>query len=316
MSILGVALVGAFVIKRLQKPAENARYTIGILQTASHPALDAAREGFMQELQSTLGNEVAFVIQNAQGSVSQAHSIAQQFHANKKMNGFFAIATPAAQAMSAVEKERPIIISAVTDPLALGIIHPTTNVCGTKDMIDVKAEIDMLLHLVPHAHHVGLVYTSGEVNSRALSKLMRKELEARGIVVSDFAFGSEADVHAMVELACRKADVILAPTDNTVASTIAVIAATALKHKKPLFVSDNMLVKSGALAARGVDYKTGGKRAAQIAHEVIVEGKKPFEVPVEQPKCEQIFINQTTLEALGLTIPTELHNQVVLEERR
>lgn len=309
-----IALVGSFiVIKQIKKTkVKNSAYTIGILQTASHPALDASREGFTEELKNQLGTDIEFVIQNAQGSISQAHTIAQQFHANQQYNGFFAIATPAAQAMSATEQKRPIFIAAVTDPNALGLIHPTTNICGTKDMIDVKAEIEMLTQLIPNVKTVGLLYTSGETNSIALVKQMHSELEIQGLKYIDFAVSNEADMQAIVELACRKTDVILAPTDNTVASTITLITTITRKNKKPLIVSDNMLVKYGALAARGVDYKASGKQAAQIAYKVLVEGKKPYELPIEQAKSEQIFINKATLDMLGLTIPTMLEKYIVL----
>lgn len=315
--IIGIIIVGIasfIVISRIKKQTPAYAYTVGILQTASHPALDAAREGFMEELQHTMGDTIAFVIQNAQGSVAQAHAIAQQFHANKQLTGFFVIATPAAQAMSAVEKERPIFIAAVTDPQALGLLNPTTNVCGTKDMIDIKAEIEMLTQLIPHAKTIGLLYTSGETNSVALVKQMRAELETAGLTVLDFAVSNEADMAAMVELACRKSDVILTPTDNTVASSISLIVSMAHTYKKPLIVSDNMLVTFGALAARGIDYKESGKQAGRIAYKVLREGKKPYELPIEQATSEQIFINKKTVASLGLSIPQILQKHVILVE--
>lgn len=312
VGIIGVAIAGVIIFKRTNKPATTSAYTIGILQTASHPALDAARDGFMEELKTLTHNDVTFVIQNAQGSVAQAHAMAQQFHANNQLHGFFAIATPAAQALGVVEKERPIIIAAVTDPDALGLIHPTTNICGTKDMIDVKAEVEMLTQLVPNAKTVAILYTAGETNSIVLANMMRKELAAHGLIALDFAVGNEADMPAVVEAACRKSDVILAPTDNTVASTVSLIATIANKHKKPLIVSDNMLVKYGPLAARGVDYNKGGKQAARIACDILMSGKKPHEIPIQQAQSKQIFVNPTTLDRLGLTIPEALQKDVVL----
>jgi putative ABC transport system substrate-binding protein len=315
--IIMVALAGAFLlsfvlVKQMKEPAATALYTIGILQTASHPALDAVRDGFMEELQSTLGSDIAFIVQNAQGSVSQAHTIAQQFHANRQLSGVFAIATPAAQAMSAVEKTKPVIIAAVTDPTALGLIYPLTTVCGVTDAINVPAEIDMLMQLVPTAKTVGLLYTSGETNSLVMAQQMRQELESKGLTVSDFAVTNESDLAAVTELACRKVDVILAPTDNMVASAISLITAITLKYKKPLMLSDNMLVTFGPLAARGVDYRETGKQAAQVAYKVVVEGKKPYELPIEQPDSKEIFINKATLDLLGLTVPASLEADVVL----
>ncbi len=313
LTALMAALVLSFVIvKQVRKPTTTAKYTIGILQTASHPALDAVREGFTEELQSKLGADVAFIVQNAQGSVSQAHTIAQQFHANRQLSGVFAIATPAAQAMSAVEKAKPIVIAAVTDPNALGLIYPMTNVCGVTDAINIPAEIDMLVQLVPSAKTVGLLYTSGETNSLVMAQQMRQELEARGLMVTDFAVTNESDLPALTELACRKVDVLLSPTDNMVASALSLIATIALKNKKPFIVSDNMLVKFGPLAARGVDYKETGKQAAQVAHSVLVEGKKPYEMPIEQAESTKIFVNEATLGVLGLTVSVSLQADVVL----
>lgn len=312
IGLAGACIVGLVFIKKMQTPASSAAYTIGVLQTASHPALNASREGFIEELKSKMGDDVEFVIQNAEGSIANIHTIAQRFHAKKQFNGFFAIATPAAQALSALEKERPIFIAAVSDPKSIGLIHEGTNVCGTQDMIDVKAGVELLTQLIPDAKKVGLLYTSGEANSMILVKKMHQELEARGLTAVDFAMSNEADMQAMVELACRKVDVILAPTDNMVGSAIASIATIALKYKKPLIVSDNMLVQYGPLAARGVDYEFGGKQAARIAYAVLVEGKHPDELPIEHVKSEQIFINQDTLAALGLSIPEALKEQVVL----
>ena len=309
-----ILISGLMIIRQIRKPANLKAYTIGILQTASHPALDAVRDGFIDEIHQTFGDTVNVIVQNAQGSIADAHALAQQFHANSAYSGFFAIATPAAQAMATVEKTKPIIIAAVTDPNALGLINPTTNVCGTKDMIDVPGQVTMLKQLVPDAKVIGLLYNSGEINSTTLAQQMRQELKKHGLTSIDFAVSSEADIPAMIELASRKADVILAPTDNTVASTISLIASMANKYKKPLIVSDNMLVKFGALAARGVDYKESGKQAARIAYEVIVEGKKPYELPIEPAKTDRIFINKKTLSLLGLSIPKNMQKNVTLVE--
>jgi len=299
-------------VKYVKQRTKTATHTIGILQTASHPALDASRNGFTEELTQKMGNTVAFVVHNAQGSTSHAHALAQQFHASKDYDGFFAIATPAAQAMATIEKERPIIIAAVTDPYALGLIHTDTNVCGVRDMINVKATIDMLVQLLPDVKTVGLLYTAGETNSIILVKQMHEELAKRNLTAVDFALSGESDVQATVELACRKIDALLTPTDNTVASAISLISTIALKNKKPLIVSDNMLVKFGALASRGVDYKASGKRAAQIAYDVIINNKKPSELPIAQASSEQIFVNKKTLDQLELTIPVSIQPFVIL----
>lgn len=311
---VGMMVIGLFLFMQQNKQQEDsAVYTVGILQTASHPALDAVLDGFKNELENLMGDtKLSFVIQNAQGSVSSAHTIAQQFHGSSKYDLFFTIATPAAQSMHAVEKERPIIIAAVTDPNVLGFVYPESNVYGVTDMIDVPAEVAMLHTLVPNAKNIGLLYTVGETNSLVLVDIMKTELIKLGLTPVDFAVSGESDMHAMVELACRKSDLILAPTDNVVASTISLISMITKKYKKPLIVSDNMLVSSGALAAQGVDYEKSGRQAAYHAFQLLTQSENISEIGIEQTKSEQIFINQQTLELLELSVPQELVDHVVL----
>lgn len=297
-------ITGFIIIKKV-KNTNKSTCMIGILQTASHPALDAVRTAFVEELKSTQGSNCAFVIQNAQGSVANTHTIAQQFHANKQFVAFFAIGTPAAQALASVEKEKPIVIAAVSDPKMLG--HQK-NITGVTDMINVTAEIDLIKQLVPKAKTVGILYTSGEVNSIALVKRMHQELQNRRLSFVDFSVSGESDIPAATELACRKSDVVLTPTDNTVASSIALIATIAQKYDKPLIVSDNMLVKFGALAARGIDYTACGVRAAQLTFALIAQGKKPSELPIEQGESNTIVINKQILEQLHLVIPEIMKN--------
>lgn len=311
ISLLAIGALG--IIKYTKKAPTNTLYTIGILQTASHPALDTVRDSFIATLKNKLGDTIAFVVQNAQGSISQAHTIAQQFHVYTKYTSFFTIATPATQALSAVEKERPIVIAAVTDPAALGLLHQDTNITGVNDMIDVKAVVRMLTELVPTAKNIGLVYTAGEANSLALVDHMRKELIANNVTPIDFPITNESDVAVIVDVACRKTDLILAPTDNTVASTISLISSIARKHKKPLIVSDNMLVKFGALAAQGVSYAAAGEQAALITYDILINNKKPSQIPVEQTTQETIYINQQVLHELGLTIPATFNNVVLVD---
>jgi putative ABC transport system substrate-binding protein len=313
--VVGIVVLAALGLKmsaHLRKPLKPARYTIGILQTASHVSLDAAREGFVEELKKLMGDDVAFVFQNAQGSVSQAHSVAQQFHANIQIDAVFAIATPAVQAMSAVEKEKPLFIAATTYPEALGLVHPTTHVCGTNDKIDIAGEIEMFIQLVPAVKKVGILYTCGEQNSAMMAQQMRRQLEAKGLEVTDFTITSESDIQAIVEVACRKVDALLTPTDNMIGAAIPLVAGIAIKYKRPLIVSANMQVVGGALAARGVDYTQSGRRTAQIAYQVLVHGKKPYTLPIEQLKSKEMVINKTTLNTLGITVPEELQQDVVL----
>ncbi|NLA07669.1 MAG: ABC transporter substrate-binding protein, partial [Firmicutes bacterium] len=74
---VAVIAVVAFALPRFTKKPTVTK--IGIMQIVEHPALDASRNGFIQrlaELGYEEGENVEFIIQNAQGDMAIAQSIA------------------------------------------------------------------------------------------------------------------------------------------------------------------------------------------------------------------------------------------------
>jgi len=308
-AIIGVvAIYNSTIVRK-----KDQLFTIGILQTASHPALDAAREGFVATIKDAVGDKIAFVVRNGQGSISNIHTIAQQFHAKQDIDAIFAIATPAAQAAVAVEKEKPIIIAAVSVSPQLGGIFSAPNICGTSDMINVRKEVEAMKVLLPaNIKKVGIIFCTAEVNSVAMSEVMVKELEYVGYEPLLVGVTSDADIESAMLNAVRKADAFLAPTDNVVASAISLIVDITQKAHKPLILSDNMLVQHGALMARGVDYYESGKQAGMIALRVLMQHIKPRDLPIVSADNKEIFVNKQVLEQLGIIIADAIKRDVVL----
>jgi putative ABC transport system substrate-binding protein len=307
-------LIGAIVVyKTVVVRKKDYLFTIGILQTASHPALDAVREGFMTEIKDAVGDKIDCVVRNGQGSIISIHTIAEQFHAKQDIDAIFAIATPAAQAALSLEKEKPVIIAAVTVAPELGINFIESNVCGVSDMIDVRKEVEAMTMVLPREMQtVGILYCTAEVNSVAMSQIMVAQLERAGYMPVLVGVTSEADIEPAILSAARKVDAFLAPTDNVVANTITLIVDLTHKAHKPLIVSDNMLVKYGALMARGVDYYESGRQAGAIALQVLMQHKKPQDLPIASANNKDIFVNKKVLDELGLTIADAIAQDVVL----
>lgn len=306
-------IIGSILIIKNRKTGNKDEIKIGILQTATHPALDASRDGFINRIEKEFGKNIKIVVKNAEGSITVAHTIAQQFFNDKSFNAFFAIATPAAQALTSLEKNRPIFISAVTDPSSIGITEKTKNVSGTKDLIDAHQTVSLLQDLVPNAKKVGILYTSGELNSQKLASMLKYELNLKNISFIEFKIANESDIQAATESACRKCDAIITPTDNLVACGIKLITKITRKNKKPLIVCDNMLVKFGALASQGVNYFSSGQEAAEIAIQVIKEKKSPADIQIKSAGSDTIFFNKNVLNELNIDMPSNIKN-FILEE--
>lgn len=310
---MGAIILGVLVLPKLIKMSgrQESRPAIGILQTASHPALDLVRDSFIKSIRDHLGSGIDIKVQNAEGVLSQAHTIAKSFHADPDVRLIFTIATPATQVMATLEHEKPIVFAAVTDPKALGILDTHHNITGVRDMIDVPKEIDMMKKLLPDMRKVALLFNPSEINARQIVQQMKSELEKAGLSWMEVGMHHESEAAASVSMASRKADAILCPTDNTVAAAIQSIVNQSNKFNVPLIVSDNLLVLKGALAAQGVDYAISGQKASRLALEIL-DGKKPGDLPLQSPDTDQIFIHKERAHELGIEIPQGLPGKVEL----
>lgn len=289
-------------------------FAFGILQTASHPALDQARIGFIKTIEDKLGaDNVSFTTYNAQGSMDNLISMAKRLSADKNINAIYAIATPAAQALAAIEKLRPILISAVTDAEQAGLLNHK-NICGTTDMINIPQLIAMIRSLVPSLQTAALLYNPGETNSHVMVKLLQEELSRYHIHIKKIGVYNDTEITAGITMACRNVDIVITPADNLMVSAMPLIAKQALRHKKPLFPCDNPSVSRGAVACCGVNYYNCGELTGQMALDLVLRNIKPEIIGIQQPKSQEIIVNKATLNALEITIPDSLKNDVTYIE--
>lgn len=309
--LLGV--LGTVLFQHVGK-VEDDSLTIGIIQTATHPALDQVRDSFIAELQRRTEGRVHFVVQNAEGSAAQAQNIVSSFHSHKRIGAILAIGTPAVQAAARVEKDKPIFIAAVSDPESLGVIHPGTNVSGTTDRVDTDAQAALILQLVPSVKTVAIVYNPGENNSQVMVERMKRSLLERGLTPVLVGVHVESEIAQAIASASHKADVILVPADNLIVGAMPLVSKEALAKGRPLIASDIPSVSKGALMAEGADYSDLGRDTAGMAYRVLMKGEKPEDVGISHPSGSKILLNKRAMEALHIAIPMDLISRVQVVE--
>lgn len=163
----------------------DSNYKIGIATIVSHPSLDAVVAGFKEGM-SEAGVSVEFDEQNAQGDQATLTNIANTF-ATGDYDGFLAVATPTAQALSTAISQTPITFAAVTDPVAAGLVTswetPDGNVTGVSDLNPMQDQLALIQEIVPDAKTIGIVYSSGEVNSEVQVAEAQKAAAATGVEI-------------------------------------------------------------------------------------------------------------------------------------
>lgn len=284
-------------------PAAGATYQIGITQIVSHPSLDAAREGFKQSL-TEAGVQAEFEEQNAQGDQATATSIAQNF-AGKDL--VLAIATPTAQAAAQVISDKPILFTAVTDPVAAGLVKtleaPGANVTGTSDLNPVAEQIGLVKEIAPDAQSVGIVYSSGEVNSEVQVEMAQEAAQEQGLTVQTATVSNSGEVAQAAN--SLDVDAFYIPTDNTVVSAIESVISAAESQQVPVVAGEGDSVRRGAMATYGIDYTKLGAQTGQMAAQVL-GGTDPASMPVQTQETPELVVNPAAAERAGVTLPAAL----------
>ena len=291
-------------------------FKIGVLQLVQHAALDASNKGFFAALDEA-GVKYEVDQQNASGEQANCVTIAEKL-VNDKSDLILAIATPAAQAVSGVTKDIPILLTAVTDPAASGLVDdnaaPGGNVSGTSDLTPVKEQIDLLKQLLPDAKKVGLLYCSAESNSELQISMAKEACDASGLTYEEYTVPSSNEIQSVVESMVGKVDVIYAPTDNVSAAGMATVSMGATDNKIPVICGEAGMVEAGGLATYGIDYYQLGYMAGEQAIDILTKGADVSKMPIgylPAERCE-LTVNKTTADALDVNV-AGLKNAVIVE---
>lgn len=312
-----ILLVVAGVFFLLRKPVEET-LKVGIVQIVEHPALDSAREGFMDVLTEhgyVEGENITYQIQNAQGDMATANTIAQKFK-NENPDLILAIATPTAQAVANLVKDKPILITAVTDPVGAGLVEsaerPGNNVTGTNDLQPMEGQFKLAQDLVPSASRVGIIYNAGEANSVTQVEIAKKITTELGLEVVEATADNSAGVLQAAQSFIGRVDLIYVPTDNTVVSAFSSVVKVAEENKIPIIAGEENLVSQGALATVGVNYYRLGRQTAEMALKILKGEAKPETMPIESQKENELVINEDVAKAIGITIPDALRERATI----
>ena len=282
-------------------------YNVGVCQLVQHPALDAATEGFMDALKEKLGEDaVKFSVQNASGDSATCAVICNQF-VSDEVDLILANATPALLAAQSSTNKIPILGTSVTDyASALDIDDwngaTGTNISGTSDGVPAAELAGVLHELFPDVKNVGLLYCSGEPNSKFQADEIRPVLEEMGYKVTDFTFADSNDVSAVANNACDDCDVLYIPTDNTAASNAELINNVALSKKIPIVCGEENLCAGCGVATLSISYYDLGTVTGEMAAKILSEGADVSAMEIQYAPFAKKF-NKTNCDILGITVP-------------
>ena len=300
----------AFAGGAQESAADDGVTTIGISKLMSHPALDSAEQGIQDYLNST-GLDVEFQLQNANGDVSTAASIAQQFRTSG-CDIVVGIATGTAQALANVFTDIPVVFTAVTDPVDAGLVPSMeggsdVNVCGVSDMNPVEEQIRLLVDITG-AKTIGNIYASGEANGVTLMNQAKEACEKIGVGFVEVAISNSSEVRQAAQSIVDRVDAIYIATDNAVISALPSVDEVCSDAGIPLMAADPSSVSGlDCMIAWGFDYYSLGTATGEMIEEII-NGAEPGPlgtVVLDDPADFELWFNLDTAATLGIEIPQE-----------
>lgn len=282
---------------------------IGISQIVEHPALDSARDGFLEVIYaSEFKDRIEVEARSAQGDMSIAQSISRSFVDNRK-DLILAIATPSAQAAYNATKEIPILITAVTDPKSAGLTG--SNISGTSDASPTDRQLELLKRLLPNSKRIGFVYNMSEQNSEIQAKNLKEIASFYNLEVDVIGITNVNEMSQALDIILPRIDVLYTPADNLVASSMPLIVEKSIQARIPIIGAESAHVESGALATEGINYYNLGRQTGEMALEVL-RGKEISQLKIGTLNETELIINTKSADLLGISIDYELLKEAKL----
>lgn len=300
--LLSVGILSLFNLKAVQ--AEE-MLRIGVLQYVEHESLNQNYEGFIQGLTDAgyvEGENLTIDFLNASGDTANLQSMSESLANNNDY--LFTIATPAAQAVANIEKEKPLYISAVSDPVSAGLVNSFentgTNVTGTIDAGPLKEQILLIESVAPEAEMIGILYNSGEANAVSEASTARDIMEEVGYQVTEATITSTNDISQVLSNLVENVDVVFIVTDNTVASAMALVGDLTTEAGVPLVGGSKDMVLENGLITYGLDYFKLGEQTARMLVRQVEEDIDTQAMPIENAEDLELVINEDNAEKLGI----------------
>lgn len=292
--------------------SEIARVAVG--QIVEHPALDTLRTSLKEGLEKegyVEGKNLIWTYENAQGNPTLAVQIGHKLVSlDPSPTVIVTLSTPMTQAVASSTQTIPIVFGAVSDPVAAKLTGQK-NITGLTDFVPPEQQIELIKAIVPQVKTIGLIYNSGEANSLKQVQEIKDLAEKQNINIAEATVTKSSDVSSATQTLIGRVDAILLPTDNTVISALESIIKIGMHNKIPVFGSDVDIVRRGAVAAYGVDWKLSGLTLAKIVTSIL-KGTSVPEIPIQNPEKFSLHINLKAAEKMGVSIPEPLEKKADL----
>ena len=309
IAILLLGLVLASVrLTEAQQPGKVPQ--IGVLVSASASASVSRIHAFQQglrELGYNEGKNIVVEYRYTEAKLDRLPELVAEL-VRLKVDVIVTDTSRAIDAAKNATKTIPVVFIGLTDPVGEGQVSSLAQPGGNLTGLSILApelngkRLELLKETLPKVMRVAVLTREGD---RERQRFKESEVVAKGLGLRLQFFGANVadDLDSAFDAVKRAGAqaLILPPTTFLLTNRVQFINAAA-KNRLPAIYPDSEYVEVGGLMSYGPDILDNWRRAT-IFVDKILKGKKPAELPVEQPKKFEFIINLKAAKQIGLTIP-------------
>jgi ABC-type uncharacterized transport system substrate-binding protein len=284
---------------------------IGFLIGASAPSvaarLDAFRQG-LRDLGYVEGKNIVIEYRYAEGKSDRLPALAAELVRLKV--DIIATAGPAStRSAKQATVTIPIVMANDDDPIGSGfaasLARPGGNITGLSTLSPELSgkQLELLREIVPKLSRVGVL---GDVTRPGIAQALREinvAADAFGVQLQYLEVRDPKDIEIAFRAATKeRADAVLVLGSAVLNSQRKQVADLAVKTRLPAIYRNLDFVEDGGLMTYGVSSADLFRRAATYVDKIL-KGAKPADLPIEQPKKFELFINLKAAKQIDLTIP-------------
>jgi putative tryptophan/tyrosine transport system substrate-binding protein len=297
---------------RAQQPAKV--YRIGFLGNST-AVLEADlvgpfREG-LRDLGYVEGQNILMEYRWAEGEYERFPALTAELIA-LRVDVIVTAGTPASLAVQKAATSIPLVMVAVGDPVATGLVaslgRPGGNITGLTSISSEMAgkRLELLREVVPKLSHVAVLWNAASPIQVIDERETRAAAQALGMKMLSLGVRSREEIEdALTTMVREQPGALLVLADRLFLHHRTSIMDFAAQRRLPGVHAYRELVEAGGLMSYGPSYADMHRRAASYVDRIL-KGSKPADLPVQAPVKFELVINLKAANALGLAIPAML----------
>lgn len=211
----------------------------------------------------------------------------------------------------------PVVFTLVSAPVGVKIVPKLEssgrNVTGVSNVVGLRQQFQAMAGYHPYKR-VAMLYASNAKNSVFLAKEAQGLAEEMGFTLDARPFALDKDgkpttdgIAATIhDMKSKGADWLYLGPDTFLGEALPDVMPAADREKLATFGSTEQMMDAGALAGIICRYYSLGQLTAYKAQEILVQGKKPADIPVETLTRYTYVVRLPLARKLGLLPPLEL----------